>query len=376
MTRPILALAALAAVAAIASCGGDGDEPSAESPPAADPPAEQQSPARAGDEPRLETVATGLEAPWEIAFLPDGSALVTERPGRVRLLDADGRLSEQPVATIDRVAALGEGGLLGLAVDPDFEQNAFVYLYRTTDTGNEVVRFTYSDGGLAEQVVIVDGIQAAGIHNGGRLAFGPDGALYVTTGEAGDPALSQDPASRNGKLLRVQGFRGASPQVEIVSSGHRNVQGLDWQPGSERLYATEFGESDNDEVNLIEQGGNYGWPDATGDDDGGGRFVPAAATYADVVAPSGATFVSEPGSAWSGDLLFATLVGEAIHRLPVARDGTVGEDEALFEGELGRVRTVVEGPDGALYALTNNTDGRGSPREGDDRIVRITPPAA
>lgn len=375
MTRPTLAAAALLAAAVIASCGGDDEEPAAEGPPSADTAAEQ-APAPAGDEPRLETVATGLEAPWEIAFLPDGSALVTERPGRVRLLDADGRLSAQPVATIDRVAAVGEGGLLGLAVDPDFEQNAFVYLYRTTETGNEVVRFTYSGGALAEQAVIVDGLQAAGIHNGGRLAFGPDGALYVTTGEAGNTALSQDPGSRNGKLLRVRDFRGAAPRVEIVSSGHRNVQGLDWQPGSDRLYATEFGESDNDEVNLIAQGANYGWPEATGGDDGGGRFEPAVATYADVVAPSGATFVSEEGSAWTGDFIFAALVGEAIHRLPIDEaDGLAGQDETLFEGELGRVRTVVEGPDGALYALTNNTDGRGSPREGDDRIVRITPPA-
>ena len=373
--RPSLVL--LAALL-LAGCGGDdeGGEPeqaapppaqTAQRPPASDRPGE---PLRSDGEPRLETVATGLEAPWEIAFLPDRRALVTERPGRVRLLERDGTLRPDPVAEVD-VAAIGEAGLLGLAVDPSFERNGFVYLYRTTDTGNEVARYRLEGSRLTEQATILDGLEAGAIHDGGRIHFGPDGLLYVSTGEAGNTSLAQDPDSLNGKMLRLRDPRGGG-EPEIVSLGHRNVQGFDWDERG-RLYATEFGPDSDDEVNLIREGRNYGWPDAQGEE-GGDGFEPALVDYEDVIAPSGATFVSMPGSAWTGDFLFANLVGEQMRRVEV--DGTeVGDDEALFEGELGRLRTVVEGPDGALYALTNNTDRRGTPREGDDRIVRIVPPA-
>ena len=376
MRRP-LAVLALAAALTPAACGG-GDEPEettaapAPEATAADrPPRPAGGPERTGGEPRPETVATGLEAPWEIAFLPGGDALVTERPGRVRLLERGGRLSPEPVAEVE-VAAFGEGGLLGLAVDPDFRRNRFVYLYRTTDSGNEVLRYRYEDRELTEQATVLDGIEASAIHDGGRIHFGPDGLLYVSTGEAGNPPLSQDPDSLNGKILRVRDFRGGGGDAEVVSLGHRNVQGFDWDAEG-RLFATEFGDDSDDEVNLIRRGRNYGWPDAEGDESADGS-EPALVAYEEVIAPSGATFVSLPGSAWTGDFVFANLVGEHIRRVDL--EGTrVRGDEALFEGDLGRVRTVVEGPDGALYALTNNRDGRGSPREGDDRIVRIVPPS-
>ena len=374
------AVAAAFVTAAIAAgCGGD-DE-GAESDRAAPPPAEtsaQRAPADRADEPlradgqaQLETVATGLEAPWEIAFLPDRRALITERPGRVRLLESDGTLRPEPVAEVD-VSAVGESGLLGLAVDPEFRANRLVYLYRTTDSGNEVARYVLEGDALTEEATIVDGIEAGVIHDGGRIHFGPDGLLYISTGETGDGALAQDPDSLNGKILRLREFRGGGGEPEIVSLGHRNVQGFDWD-ARDRMYATEFGPDADDEVNFIREGSNYGWPEAQGKE-GGEGFEPAVVNYEDVIAPSGATFVSMPGSAWSGDFLFANLVGEQLRRVEL--DGTrAGEDEALFEGDLGRLRTVVEGPDGALYALTNNTDGRGSPREGDDRVVRILPPA-
>ncbi len=374
-------LATLATAGLVAGCGGD-DE-SAESERAAPPPAPAQTnprpaPADAADEPlradgeaELQTVATGLEAPWEIAFLPDRRALITERPGRVRLLERDGTLAPDPVAEVE-VSAVGESGLLGLAVDPKFAENGLVYLYRTTDSGNEVARYVLEGAALTEEATILDGIEAGAIHDGGRIHFGPDGLLYVSTGEAGNTSLAQDPNSLNGKFLRLRGFRGDGGQPEVVSLGHRNVQGFDWDAQG-RMYATEFGPDSDDEVNLIRKGLNYGWPEAQGGDAGDG-FEPAVVNYEDVIAPSGATFVSMPDSAWSGDFLFANLVGEQLRRVEL--DGAdVGDDEALFEGELGRLRTVVEGPDGALYALTSNTDGRGSPREGDDRVVRIIPPA-
>lgn len=342
--RPLVELAVLSAL--LSGCGDD-DEP--------------QPTATAPSEPVVETVARGLEVPWEIAFLPDGRALITERPGRVRVLDGE------VLASVD-VEATGEGGLLGMAIDPDFERNGFVYLYRTVAGGNEVVRYRLDGSRLVEDEVLVSGIRAAPIHDGGRLRFGPDGALYATTGDAAQPELAQDPQSLNGKVLRITGP--GSPGV--FSLGHRNPQGLDWQPGTERLYASEHGASGNDEVNLLEEGENYGWPDAEGADHG--DFTAPLAVYEESIAPSGASFVRREGSVWSGDFLVASLVGEQVRRLRF--DGSeVVLDEPLFEGQFGRLRSVVEGPDGALYVLTNNTDGRGTPREGDDRVLRIEPPA-
>jgi len=370
---------AVAATLVLAGCGGDDDSGGGSSPPQSQTTEQQRSggsaarePLRSEGRPRLETVVTGLQAPWEIAFLPDRRALLTERGGRVRLLDRDLKLQERPVAEVD-VAATGEAGLLGLAVDPQFRRTRFVYLYRTTESGNEVARYRFEGERLTEDAVILEGLEAAAIHDGGRIHFGPDGLLYVSTGEAGNPDLAQDDDSLNGKFLRVRDFRGSGGEPEMIDKGHRNVQGFDWDADG-RMFATEFGDDSDDEVNLIRKGRNYGWPEREGTE-GGDGFTPALVGYEDVIAPSGGTIVSQPGSAWTGDFVFGALVGEQIRRVELDGD-QAGEDEALFEGELGRVRTVVEGPDGALYALTNNTDGRGSPREGDDRLVRIVPPAS
>jgi glucose/arabinose dehydrogenase len=359
---------AAAVVLAAAGCDGGDEQSDRTAPPPArtTPERDARGLARSDGPARLETVATGLEAPWDLAFLPDGRALVTERPGRVRLLSRELELRDEPVAEVE-VAAIGEGGLLGIAVDPDFADNSFVYLYRTTSSGNEVARYRFEGERLVEDEDLVEGIEAGAIHDGGRVRFGPDGALYVTSGDAGQDQLAQDPGSLNGKILRVEGGR-----AQVYSLGHRNPQGLDWQPGSGRLVASEHGPAGDDEVNLIERGRNYGWPEVTGAEHG--DFTAPVAVYEDSIAPSGATFVSLPGSAWTGDFLIGALVGEQVRRLSF--DGArVTRDEALFQGELGRVRVLVEGPDGALYALTSNRDGRGAPREGDDRIVRIVPPA-
>jgi glucose/arabinose dehydrogenase len=353
---------ALAVAACLLVAGCDGEEPSPEN-----------GGSRAEGEARVETVATGLEAPWEIAFLPDRSALITERPGRVRLLGADGELSEEPVAEVE-VEAVGEAGLLGLAVDPDFEDNRFVYLYRTTATGNEVARYRFERERLVEEAVIASDIAAAAIHDGGRIHFGPDGNLYFTSGDAAQDELAQDPDSLNGKVLvmEAEAARGEGGGPEAFTLGHRNPQGFDWDPETEALVASEHGPDGDDEVNVLRRGANYGWPEVQGEDHG--DFEAPAAVYEDAIAPSGATFVRRPGSAWSGDFLVAALAGKQIRRLRIDDQGRVTRDEALFEGEFGRLRTVVEGPDGALYVLTSNRDGRGAPREGDDRVLRIVPP--
>jgi len=338
-----------AALALLAGCGGD-DEPQ---------PAQTDLDVR--------TVATGLDTPWSIGWLPDGRALVTERPGRVRLLSATGKLRPEPVGQVRVVEGDGsESGLLGLAVDPEFADNAFVYLYRTTEDGNEVARYRFADDTLTEDGVVVDGIQAAPIHDGGRLAFGPDGLLYITTGEAGDDSLAQADGP-NGKILRTADFRSDDVEPEIFTTGHRNVQGIDWEPGTDRLLITELGPDSDDEVNVLRQGADYGWPDGGGEE--------PLVNYEDVIAPSGAAFVSARGSAWRGDFVFANLIGEQLRRLSF--DGErVTRDEVLLEGEYGRLRDVAEGPDGALYLLTSNRDGRGNAGPGDDRILRLTPPDA
>ena len=331
----------------------------------------------AREQARTSVVATGLEAPWELAFLPDRRALVTERPGRV-VLFSRGFRARRVVATVEvDTGGRKEGGLLGLAIDPAFRRNGLVYLFRTArNDENEVLRYRLVRSRLVYQRRIVGGIEASDSHNGGRIKFGPDRALWITTGEAYHEELAQDPRSLNGKMLRLPlaKARGAGGRPEIVSRGHRNIQGLDWQPGSRRLFVTEFGAEDRDEVNVIRRGGNYGWPDAKGGDTGGGRYVGAAwDTGSGNVAPSGATFVKRRGSAWSGNFLFGTLRGEHLARMRVSGGRVLGV-ERLFDERYGRIRNVVEGPDGALYLLTSNRDGRGDPRSGDDRIVRVVPP--
>ncbi|MGI8728887.1 MAG: PQQ-dependent sugar dehydrogenase [Solirubrobacteraceae bacterium] len=361
-------------VLALAGCGdGDGSAGDATTRPQTDGASTSGEPQRPRQDPRVEVVATNLEIPWDMAFLPDGSALITERPGRVRLLSADGELRSEPVGEID-VSAQGEGGLLGVALDPSFADNRFVYLYYTTAQGMRVARHRFAGGRLSEDRVILGDIAAGPIHDSGRIAFGPDDRLYVLTGDAGQQDLPQDPDSRNGKILRMTPaqYRGDGGEPETVSLGHRNPQGLDWEPGTDRLIATEHGPTGNDEINVIEQGSNYGWPEVQGADHG--RFAAPLNIYEDSIAPSGATFVKREGSAWSGDYLVAALVGEQLRRLTFDGD-RVTRDEALFEGRFGRLRAAVEGPDGGIYLLTSNRDGRGSPTGEDDRVIRVTPPA-
>jgi glucose/arabinose dehydrogenase len=332
---------------------------------------------------RVRTVARGLEIPWDIAFLPDGRALVTERLGRVRLLDRAGHVRQSPVARV-AVSMVGEGGLLGLALDPRFAHNHFVYLYFTTAPGMRLERWRWTGSKLVRDATLIGAIASGQVHDSGRIAFGPDRRLYVATGDAGQPKLAQDPTSLNGKFLALRpsqyrGPGGAHPAV--VAMGLRNPQGFDWQPGTGALISNDHGPSGFDgpegfdEVDRIVLGGNYGWPNAIGSDTAGGAYVAPLQVYRDPIAPSGGAFVKRSGSAWTGDYILAALRGQALHRL-VLRDGRVVRDETLLQGRYGRLRTVREGPDGRLYVLTSNRDGRGTPHAGDDRILCVLPPRA
>jgi glucose/arabinose dehydrogenase len=340
-------------------------------------------PAGAAGKVRVRTVATGLEIPWDIAFLPGGRALVTERPGRVRLLDRHGRLQRRAVARVE-VSLVGEGGLLGLALDPSFARNHFVYLYLTTARAMRLERWRWTGSRLVRSATVVDAIASGQVHDSGRIAFGPDGRLYLAAGDAGQPKLAQDPGSLNGKLLALTAdqYRGAGTvRPSIVATGLRNPQGFDWQPGTGALIANDHGPSGFDgpegfdEVDQIVPGGNYGWPNAIGSDAGGGAYVTPLRVYRQPIAPSGGAFVTRRGSTWTGDYVLAALRGQALHRL-VVRDGRVVADRTLLRGRYGRLRTVREGPGSCLYVLTSNRDGRGTPRAGDDRILCVIPPRA
>jgi glucose/arabinose dehydrogenase len=312
------------------------------------------------------TIATGLSVPWGVAFLPGGDALVSERTtGRIVRVAAGGGEPREEM-TVDGVdTGAGEGGLLGLAVSPDYERDGLLFAYFTSQEDNRVVRFRLGEA----QRPILTGLERSTIHNGGRIAFGPDGMLYVGTGDAGNGAAAQDPETLNGKILRMRPD-GRAPEDNpfagslVFSVGHRNVQGLAWD-GDGRLWQTEFGQNSFDEVNLIRPGRNYGWPEVEGrGDTAGGRFTNPLVTWStEEASPSGAAVVG-------GALYVGALRGERLWRVPL--DGaSTGTPQALLDGEYGRLRTVTAAPDGALWVTTSNRDGRGTPGDGDDRILRI-----
>lgn len=326
--------------------------------------------------PLVSTVATNLDTPWGLVFLPDGSLLLTERSGNVRLIDSNGNLISQPVATISQVKEVGEGGLLGITLHPNFETNNFVYLYYTySSTGentlNRVVRMTYNNGTLSDEQIIVDNIPGASNHNGGRIKFGPDQMLYITTGDAGNPSQSQDRNSLAGKILRVTDDGKPAPdnqfQNRTYSYGHRNSQGITWDEEG-RLWSTEHGrsgaQSGLDELNLIEIGNNYGWPTIQGTETQVGMVAPVLNSGSETWAPGGAAYSD-------GSVYFTGLRGRGLYKAKIS--GNSADLTKHFDGEFGRLRDVIVGPDGMLYVATSNRDGRGSPADQDDMILRVNP---
>jgi aldose sugar dehydrogenase len=337
---------------------------------------------------QFETVASNLVIPWALAFTNDGRLIFTERTGRLRVVE-NGKLRAEPLFIVSDVVTAGESGLMGLALHPNFSQNHLLYLSYTygNDAGRvRVVRYRETGSGLVDRKVIIEDIPAAQFHAGCRIRFGPDSKLYITTGDATKRELAQQLDSLAGKLLRVNddgtippdnpfiGRAGVRP--EIYSYGHRNSQGFDWQPGTNLLFETEHGPSGfdgpggGDEVNIIEAGQNYGWPIVHHRQEQSGMISPIL-EYTPAVAPAGATFYrGNKYPAIKGNYFFACLRGETIIRV-VLNGRRVVRNERLLAGEFGRIRDVVEGPDGALYFSTSN-HGRNATAN-DDRIIRMVP---
>lgn len=312
---------------------------------------------------RIEIVADNLDIPWEVVFLPSGSILINERPGNILELKNGDR------EVIDQVNHVGEGGLLGMALHPKYEENSYIYLYLSTANDNRVLRYSLDNNQLIFDQIIIDNIPVDRFHNGGRIAFGPDGYLYISTGDAQNTQLSQDINSLAGKILRIDD-EGNVPETnpfanEVYSYGHRNSQGLAWDD-NDNLWSTEHGPTALDELNLIKMGKNYGWPIISGDDFKEGLELPklhSGNTY--TWAPSGMLY-------WDNSLFFAGLRGEALYEVHLDGDRIV-DFSVHFKNVFGRLRNVSLGPDNMFYLLSNNTDGRGEPRENDDKLIKINP---
>lgn len=349
---------------------------STERPPPAPAPEENGddlSAAKANDSNSPEAIANNLEIPWALAWLPDQSLLVTERPGNLVKISP-----HREVIPIAGVTHVGEGGLLGLALHPDFSRNNYVYLYLTTGSRlnltNQVERYRLIADQLQERTVIIDNIPGSRFHDGGRLTFGPDGYLYLSTGDAGNEQAAQDTNSLAGKILRLNDDGSSPPDNPfnnpVYSFGHRNAQGLAWDQAG-NLWATEHGrsgiQSGFDEINLIKPGQNYGWPEIQGGETRAGMVTPLYHSGPDTTwAPAGVAILN-------GNLYFAGLRGEALYRVAMSRESLSGPVVPLFQHEFGRLRDVAVGPDGYLYLTTSNTDGRGTPKESDDKIIRLNP---
>jgi glucose/arabinose dehydrogenase len=315
--------------------------------------------------PATATIATDLDVPWAIAFLPDGSALVTQRD-KGNLLQV--RQGQKPtvLGAIPGVRPDGEGGLLGVAVSPQFARDSSIFVYFTAADDNRVVRLTFEDGKATKPTIVLRGIPKAGNHNGGRLAFGPDGYLYVTTGDAGRSDRSQEKDALGGKILRITTDGKPAPGNPFGSSpvwsyGHRNVQGIAWAPDG-RMFASEFGQNTWDELNLIEPGRNYGWPVVEGKAGRSGFTDPLAQWATSDASPSGIAVAG--GAVW-----MTALRGQSLWRVPLTANG-IGTPERLLRGQYGRLRDAVAGPDGRLWVLTSNTF-RGSPADDDDKVVAL-----
>ena len=377
--RALVAVTALALVTIVGGCS-DEDEgpgpPTVTARPSADAttpsPTDSPSPSpsrtdRPGPPRVVDTAARNLSVPWGIDFLPNGTAIVTERDTRRVLAIDEGRVTE--IGVIESAAPQGESGLLGVAVSPDFDRDRTLFLYVTTAEDNRIVRTTYRNGRLGSPEVILDGIPNGFIHDGGRLQFGPDGYLYASTGETGVPELAPDRGSFGGKILRITpdgdpAPGNPDPSSPIWTLGHRNVQGLAFDD-DDNLWASEFGQSTFDALNLIRKGGNYGWPRFEGRGDDPGFVNPQVVWDTSEASPSGLAYLD--GRLWLG-----ALQGERLWRIDV-RNGRATDPTDFFVGRYGRLRTVVVAPDGNLWVSTSNRDGRATPGPDDDQIIVVDP---
>ncbi len=350
---------------------------------------EVQTSAQSNTNFKIEKVAGGLEVPWSIVWAPDGRLIFTERPGRVRVMEK-GTLNPKPLFVVPDVEESGESGLMSVALHPQFNSNHFIYLSYAYSTGGvkvRVVRYREAPEGFVDRKVIIEDLPAAQFHAGCRIRFGPDGKLYVTTGDATQRALAQKLDSLAGKTLRLNDD-GTVPQdnpfvgqqntrPEIWSLGHRNAQGMDWQPGSNLMFQTEHGPSGfdgpggGDEVNIVEKGKNYGWPVIHHTQSRAGMESPLL-EYTPACAPaSGAFYRGSVLANFKGNFFFGCLRGERLQRVILDGRQVVSQEE--LAKDYGRIRDVAEGPDGYLYFSTSNRDGRGRPTQDDDRIMRIIP---
>ncbi|MGW4565081.1 PQQ-dependent sugar dehydrogenase [Streptomyces sp. NPDC004561] len=321
----------------------------------------------------LRTVAEGLRTPWGLAALPGGGLLVSSRDdGTITRIDT-GTGRRTVLGRVSGVSPAGEGGLLGIALSPDYASDHMVYAYFTSTSDNRIVRMRYDEHKPAgEQLgapdTVFKGIPKGPIHNGGRIAFGPDGMLYAGTGESGRRGLSQDRKSLGGKILRMTPEGDPAPGdpfpgSPVYSYGHRNVQGLAWDD-RQRLFASEFGQDTWDELNAVKPGGNYGWPDAEGRSSDPRFQNPLAQWHTDEASPSGIAYVN-------GVIWMAALKGRRLWRIPLRGTEAAAAPQAFLTGAYGRLRTVVPAGGGRVWLVTSNTDGRGTPRKGDDRILEL-----
>ncbi|MFJ3308110.1 PQQ-dependent sugar dehydrogenase [Streptomyces sp. NPDC086549] len=321
----------------------------------------------------LRTVTDGLRTPWGLAPLPDGALLVSSRDdGTITRVDekTGGRTE---LGKVSGVSPAGEGGLLGIALSPGYASDHMIYAYFTSASDNRIVRMLYDERKPAgEQLgapdTIFKGIPKGRIHNGGRIAFGPDGMLYAGTGESGRRGLAQDKESLGGKILRMtpEGEPAPGnpfPDSPVYSYGHRNVQGLAWDD-RQRLFASEFGQDTWDELNAIKPGDNYGWPEAEGRSSDPAYHNPIAQWHTDEASPSGIAHVD-------GVIWMAALKGQRLWRIPLDGTAASAAPQDFLTGRYGRLRTVVAAGGDKVWLVTSNTDGRGTPKKGDDRILEL-----